>query len=103
MTAALAIGCPILVAVKAANPTLSTAQQAAAATLALARRLASVLRVHRITQAVELSLLILVAAIVDAARGGLAATRVLVVACLVVAAVMVLAHLVAILGSRRLR
>jgi phosphatidylglycerophosphate synthase len=71
--------------------------------LALARRLASVLRVHRITQAVELSLLILVAAIVDAARGGLAATRVLVVACLVVAAVMVVAHLVAILGSRRLR
>jgi hypothetical protein len=59
--------------------------------------------VHRITQAVELSLLILAAAIVDAARGGLAATRVLVVACLVVAAVMVLAHLVAILGSSRLR
>jgi phosphatidylglycerophosphate synthase len=71
--------------------------------LALARRLASVLRVHRITQAVELSVLILVAAIVDTARGGLAATRVLVIACLVVAAVMVLAHLVAILASRRLR
>jgi phosphatidylglycerophosphate synthase len=71
--------------------------------LALARRLASVLRVHRITQAVELSLLILAAAIVDAARGGLTATRVLVVACLVVAAVMVVAHLAAILASRRLR
>ena len=71
--------------------------------LALARRLASVLRVHRITQAVELSLLILVAAIVDAARGGLTATRVLVVACLAVAAVMVIAHLAAILASRRLR
>ncbi len=71
--------------------------------LALARRMASVVRAHRITQAVELSMLILAAAIVDTARGGLAATRVLVVACLVIAAVMVLAHLVAILGSRRLR
>ncbi len=71
--------------------------------LALARRLASVLRVHRITHAVELSLLILVAALVDAARGGLTATRVLIIACLVVAAAMVLAHLAAILASRRLR
>jgi phosphatidylglycerophosphate synthase len=71
--------------------------------LALARRLASVLRVHRITQAVELSLLILIAALADAARGGLAATRVLSVACLATAAVMVFAHLAAILTSRRLR
>jgi phosphatidylglycerophosphate synthase len=71
--------------------------------LALARRLASVLRVHRITQAVELSLLILIAALADAARGGLAATRVLSVACLATAAVMVAAHLAAILASRRLR
>jgi phosphatidylglycerophosphate synthase len=71
--------------------------------LALARRVASVLRVHRIIQAVELSVLILAAAIVDTVRGGLTATRVLVVACLVVAAVMVLAHLAAILASRRLR
>ncbi len=71
--------------------------------LALARRLASVLRVHRITQAVELSLLILIAALVDTARGGLTATRVLSVACLATAAVMVIAHLAAILASRRLR
>jgi phosphatidylglycerophosphate synthase len=71
--------------------------------LALARRVASVLRVHRIIQAVELSVLILLAAIVDAARGGLTATRVLSVACLAVAAVMVIAHLAAILASRRLR
>jgi len=71
--------------------------------LALVRRLASVLRVHRITQPVELSLLVLAAAIADAIRGGLTATRVLVVACLAVAAVMVIAHLVAILASRRLR
>jgi phosphatidylglycerophosphate synthase len=71
--------------------------------LAFARRLASVLRVHRVTQAVELSLLILAAAIADAAAGGLTATRVLVVACLIVAAVMVVAHLAAIIASRRLR
>lgn len=71
--------------------------------LAKARRLASVLKVHRITQAVELSLLILIAALADAIRGGLTATRVLVLACLVVAGLMVLAHLIAIIGSRRLR
>lgn len=71
--------------------------------LALARRLASVLRVHRIIQAVELSLLILAAAIADTVRGGLLATRVLLISCLVVAGVMVLAHLVAIMASGRLR
>ncbi|HUZ25795.1 MAG TPA: CDP-alcohol phosphatidyltransferase family protein [Streptosporangiaceae bacterium] len=71
--------------------------------LALARRLASVLRVHRITHAVELSLLVLLAAIADQARGGLLATRVLLVACLVVSALMVIAHLAAIVASRRLR
>jgi phosphatidylglycerophosphate synthase len=71
--------------------------------LALARRLASVLRVHRITQAVELSLLILVAAVADAVRGGLLATRVLLLACLVVAGLMVVAHLLAIVASGRLR
>jgi phosphatidylglycerophosphate synthase len=71
--------------------------------LALARRLASALRVHRVIQAVELSWLILVAAVIDAIRGGLAATRVLVVACLVIAALMVVAHLVAIVASRRLQ
>jgi phosphatidylglycerophosphate synthase len=73
------------------------------ARLALARKLASVLRIHRITQAVELSLLILIAAVIDAIRGGLTATRVLIIACVVVAAVMVVAHLVAIMASRRLR
>jgi phosphatidylglycerophosphate synthase len=71
--------------------------------LALARRLASVLRVHRITHAVELSLLILVAAIADQVRGGLLATRLLLLACLLVSAVMVIAHLVAIVASRRLK
>jgi len=71
--------------------------------MALARRLASVLRVHRITHAVELSLLILLAAVADEIRGGLLATRILTLACLVVSALMVVAHLAAIVGSRRLR
>jgi len=71
--------------------------------LALARRLASALRLHRIIQAVELSLLILVAAIADAATGSLTATRVLTVAALAVGALMTVAHLVAIVASRRLR
>ncbi|HEY1621572.1 MAG TPA: CDP-alcohol phosphatidyltransferase family protein [Streptosporangiaceae bacterium] len=70
--------------------------------LALARRLASVLRVHRITHAIELSLLVLLAAIVDELHGGLLATRVLLIACLIVSALMVVAHLAAILASRRL-
>ncbi len=71
--------------------------------LALARRLASVLRVHRITHAVELSMLILAAAVADEIRGGLLATRVLILACLAVSAMMVAAHLAAIVASRRLR
>jgi phosphatidylglycerophosphate synthase len=79
------------------------ALQPTGAGLATARRLAGALRVHRITHAVELSLLILLAAIVDQVRGGLLATRVLLLACLVVSAVMVLAHLTAIVASKRLR
>jgi phosphatidylglycerophosphate synthase len=71
--------------------------------LALARRLAAALRVNRIIQAVELSFLILAAAIADAATGGLTATRVLDVAALAVGALMAVAHLVAIVASRRLR
>ena len=70
--------------------------------LALARRLAATLKLHRIIQAVELSLLILLAAIIDAIAGTLTATRVLLLACLVIAALMVVAHLIAIVASRRL-
>jgi phosphatidylglycerophosphate synthase len=75
----------------------------ASAGLARMRRVASVLKVHRITHAVELSLLILIAAIADAITGDLTATHVLVIACLIVAGLMVIAHLVAIMASRRLR
>ncbi len=71
--------------------------------LALARRLASALRVHRIIQAVELSFLILAAAIADVATGSLTATRVLTVAALAVGVLIAVAHLVATVASRRLR
>ena len=70
--------------------------------LALVRRAASVLKIHRIIQQIELSVLVLLAAIADSIRGGLLATRVLLLACLIVAALMVVAHLAAIMASRRL-
>ncbi len=71
--------------------------------LALARRLAAALKVHRAVQAVELSALILLCAIIDAATGTLTATRVLTAAALVIGALIAAAHLVAIVASSRLR
>jgi hypothetical protein len=41
--------------------------------------------------------------VVDALRGGLTATRVLILACMIVGGLMVIAHLAAIVASRRLR
>lgn len=73
-----------------------------AAGLASLRQAASMLKIHRIIQQIELSVLVVLAAIADSIRGGLLATRVLLIACLVVAALMVVAHLVAIMASRRL-
>src|SRR5947209_6336021 len=70
---------------------------------ALPRRLSSVLKVQRVIQSVELSVLFLAAAIADAVGGDLTATRVLTVAALVVGVVMTAAHLVAIVASSRLR
>jgi hypothetical protein len=61
-----------------------------------------VLKVHRIIQQIELSVLVLLAAIADAIRGGVLATQVLLIGCLIVAALMVVAHLAAIMASRRL-
>lgn len=62
----------------------------------------SSLRIHRIIGAIEASLLIAAAAIVDAVRGDLFATRLLLVAITVVAVAQVVLHLVSILTSRRL-
>lgn len=73
-----------------------------AAVLAKARRVALVLKFYRLILAIELSLIIVVAAVVDAVRGDLLATQVLTAACAAVAALQVVLHLVSILVSRRL-
>ncbi|MBG0813371.1 CDP-alcohol phosphatidyltransferase family protein [Planomonospora sp. ID82291] len=82
--------------------TESSAEQFRSRGLGLARRAAAALRFHRIVQAVELSLLVVVAAVWDLVSGGLAATRVLAVACVAVAVLQMVLHLVSILASRRL-
>jgi hypothetical protein len=58
--------------------------------------------VHRAIQAVELSFLILICAVIDGVAGTLTATRVLVIAALVIGVLIAFAHLVAIVASRRL-
>ncbi|MFG1698335.1 CDP-alcohol phosphatidyltransferase family protein [Nonomuraea sp. NPDC049309] len=70
--------------------------------LGLARRVLAATRFHRIVQPIELSLLAVVAAVIDAVAGVPTATRVLVVACAVAAAVQVVLHLISIMASRRL-
>ncbi|GAA4607012.1 CDP-alcohol phosphatidyltransferase family protein [Actinoallomurus liliacearum] len=71
--------------------------------LALAREAASLLKLHRIIGAVELSLLIVAAAVVDHLTHGLTATRVLAVAVAVVAVLQTGLHFVSIVASRRLK
>jgi phosphatidylglycerophosphate synthase len=71
--------------------------------LALAREAVSLLKLHRIIGAVELSLLIVAAAVVDKLTDGLAATRVLTVAVAAVAVLQTGLHFVSIVASRRLK
>lgn len=73
--------------------------------IALARQAASMLRFHRIIGAVELSLLIVAAAVLDTVLGNDApvAVRVLMVAVAAVAVLQTLLHFVSILASRRLK
>jgi phosphatidylglycerophosphate synthase len=70
--------------------------------LASLRRVALVLKFYRIILAIELSLIIVLAAVVDALTDSLLATQVLTVAVAAVAAVQVVLHLVSVLVSRRL-
>ncbi|GAB2916695.1 CDP-alcohol phosphatidyltransferase family protein [Nonomuraea fastidiosa] len=70
--------------------------------LGLGRRVLAATRFHRIMQPIELSLLAVVAAVIDAVAGVPTATRVLVVACAVAAALQVVLHLISIMASRRL-
>lgn len=71
--------------------------------LAAGRRLAEVIPIHRSLGAVEASLLAVTAAVVDQFLDGIPVTRGLVVALLIVAAAMIVLHLVSILASSRLR
>ncbi len=67
------------------------------------RSVARFIPFHRAYHSVELTLLALVASIVDAAAGDLVATRVLVAGLLVFGVVTVVGHLASILSSSRLR
>jgi phosphatidylglycerophosphate synthase len=67
-----------------------------------ARRLAGVVPFHRVFHSVELSILVLIAAIVDLFVNG-AATKVLLAALVVAACLTLVGHLVAVLTSSRLR
>ncbi|PSK97065.1 CDP-alcohol phosphatidyltransferase-like enzyme [Murinocardiopsis flavida] len=70
--------------------------------LSTARKFASMLMFHRLIQAVELSLVVVVIAVIDTVRGDLLATQVLTVACVAAAALQTVLHLVSVLASRRL-
>lgn len=67
------------------------------------RRLVAYVPVHRLVGVIELSLFTVVAAVIDAWRGDLLASQVLLGATAVVAAVVALGHPVTILTSERLR
>jgi hypothetical protein len=58
---------------------------------------------NRIYHSVEMTILVFVAAIVDAVAGGLAGTRVLVIAMLVLSVPTVVGHILAILSSTKLK
>jgi hypothetical protein len=67
------------------------------------RRLVGLVPVHRIIGAVELTLLLAVAAVVDVVAGDLLGTRALLTGTLVVATVVAIGHPITILTSDRLR
>ncbi|GII53273.1 transferase [Planotetraspora thailandica] len=67
--------------------------------LGLARKVVGALRFHRVIQGIELSIIAVIAAVLDT---WFSATRILVVACAIIALVQLILHLVSILASRRL-
>jgi phosphatidylglycerophosphate synthase len=70
--------------------------------LRTARRLAGLIPFHRVFHSVEMSILVLIAAIIDLFVDG-AATKVLLATLVIAAAVTLVGHLVAVLASSRLR
>lgn len=71
--------------------------------IAAARRVASALKIHRVTNGIEASLVLLAAAVVDAVAGSGDPTRATVGAITAITWAMVAAHLTSILSSSRLR
>ncbi|MER6399121.1 CDP-alcohol phosphatidyltransferase family protein [Kitasatospora sp. NPDC001603] len=71
--------------------------------MATARRFASIFKIHRVTNGIEASLVLLATAVADAAVGGLGPTRIALAAIAVITWGMVVAHLASILSSSRLR
>ena len=71
--------------------------------LARLRRLARFVPFHRLYHSIELSLLVLVAAVVDVIAGDLTGTRVLLVVLIPASLLAVIGHFVAIVTSSRLR
>jgi phosphatidylglycerophosphate synthase len=72
-------------------------------TLRDVRRLFAAVPIHRLLGAVELSLLAVVAAVVDAAAGSVAASRTLLMAAVLIGITVAVGHPVMILTSQRLR
>ncbi|MBA0125236.1 CDP-alcohol phosphatidyltransferase family protein [Haloechinothrix sp. YIM 98757] len=67
------------------------------------RQLVNYVPFHRLLLAIELSMLALIAAVADAVLGSLTGTRILLVALVPIAIIVVIGHLVSVLTSRRLR
>jgi phosphatidylglycerophosphate synthase len=86
---------------KVADDEATTAPRASG--LARLRRLARFLPFHRLYHSIELSLLVLVAAVVDLVAGGLTGTRVLLIVLVPASLLAVAGHFLAIVTSSRLR
>ncbi|MEU5534013.1 CDP-alcohol phosphatidyltransferase family protein [Streptomyces sp. NPDC020362] len=71
--------------------------------VATVRRLAAAFRIHRVTNGIEASLVLLAAAVGDTVTGGVDVTRWALVALAAITWLMVPAHLLSILASSRLR
>jgi phosphatidylglycerophosphate synthase len=84
-------------------PAQESAGEPRSSGMALARRAAAALKVHRLVLGIEASLLILLLAVLDAVRGDLFFTRLGTAVLAGIALVQTLLHLVSVLASSRLK
>jgi phosphatidylglycerophosphate synthase len=84
-------------------PVKEAASEPRSSGVALLRRAAAALKVHRLVLGIEASMLIFVLAVIDAARGDLFFTRLGTAVLAAIALVQTLLHLVSILASSRLK